>query len=249
METGVKLKINTIILLLPAFALPAEACRCVVYQSPSHARGAVDRADLVFTGIALSTTDRGQTDGPRAVTRFTVQKIFKGGSTETVEIFHNGGPNGGRCGPYLEDGETYLVRAQLTDGVFEAGQCSFSFASDISPYMKAALQPPPPPLCDASEMKIEPQFQFAEEDFIPEVTLVAVQRLNELIPNWVDTAVENGSYVGITEGELGMLYLNSVHQIEGYVLRTKALEERAEGRRGSDTDAFCAFLSTTPIID
>ncbi len=105
------------------------------------------------------------------------------------------------------------------------------------------------PLCDTSKFQVEPDHRYHEEDFTHEYADANLTDLKTLIPDWVDTSRENGGEIDLRSGELWMAYFNRLNALQGYVLRQKALAERAAGESGEDTEAFCNFLSTVPIID
>ncbi|WP_084420446.1 hypothetical protein [Henriciella litoralis] len=237
---------------LVAIALPAEACRCVVYKSVSHAREAIARADLVFTGTAISIEDanRQNEDGELlGVTRFEVVEMHKGEAATTLDIYHRYDQGWVRCGPYFHAGETFLVMARQQGGSFMADHCSDMRVSTLSPHMIEALELPGPALCDTSEFQMEPDYRYHEEDFTAEAAEARLTDMRTMIPEWIESSSSEGRKIGFDTSELGMAYFNRLNVIQGYILRQKALAEQAGGESSEDTEAFCEFLRTTPIID
>lgn len=251
-KLNLAIRLAGLVLVVAAFAMPASACRCLVYQSVSQAREDIDRADLVFTGTALSTeaTSRKNGDGePLGVTRFEVINIHKGEPGKTLDIYHLYDEDFARCGPYFEAGETFFVMAREEAGSFIVDPCADTPISELSPHMIDALEPPGPALCDTSELRIEPEYRYHEEDFTHAYAQETLDALSGPIIEWVYERDQAGREVDLTSGELGMAYLNNLNHLQGYILRQKALAEWAEGERGADTEAFCDFLGETPIID
>ena len=106
-------------------------------RRPRHAKNSLATISFLLERRSLDAPGES-----RAVTRFTIQKIHAGSADTTIDISHEGGPDGERCGPYFDVGETYLVTAMWTGTHYEADQCSGTPISELSPEVKVALKPP-----------------------------------------------------------------------------------------------------------
>ena len=113
-------------------SLPAEACRCPIYDTEEMARTAFQEADLVFMGTAVSTSpalvpdERGEA---LSTTQFSLNRVFVGNGDGAVDIIHRGMRNRNLCGPYFDDGSSYLVLAYEEDGLLVTTVCN-SYSED-----------------------------------------------------------------------------------------------------------------------
>lgn len=116
-------------LLILVFAIrPAYACQadvlpvCVEYS----------KSDLVFSGtLTKSFDDESSLANPRIINTFTVNKIFKGKTTKTVQVKFLGG----ECGFPFEVGKEYLVYAKLPK---EGSIFNTDFSSNVDLIEKSA---------------------------------------------------------------------------------------------------------------